>query len=325
MKNVKFVFVPDYYYNYWHTINNDLYEREEVFVSSESHNPIVRFAMKLHFSRKLNKHLLLPFQGIWLYKIIPRKYFTDEKQVFIFREGSIGFFSQSILKKIHRKAKNSVIILQLANPVNHYIENKLTLLKRNYDHVLTFNEYDANHYGLELQKKIFPYDGFLKYKRICKIKYDCFFVGANKGRLNKIISVYKRLRDLGFNCLFYITEVDPEEMMEGEGLIYNEFITYEKVLELIQESNCILEIVNGDYSSIRFHEAIAFGKKLLTTSKACKNEKLYNASQIKVFSDANDITKEFLDSPIESSVEGANTRDEYLNYYWRLEKRKVEG
>ena len=319
----KFIFIPDSFHGYWETINSDLYDIDDVYIFSGFKNKLVRFLWKMHFSKRINKIIPMPFKSLWLKRYFQDSLLPNTKQIIVFREGSRGSFSPSFLKAIKKHNQKSVLILQMANPINNNsLLKNIERVKRYYDHVISFNKKDCEKYDLEFNNLPFCFEGLMKY-RTNKVETDCFFIGSDKGRLNKIIEVYDQLEKYGLNCLFYIADVPLKKQVIRKGIIYNKTMSYRDVLKKVATTKCVLEIVNGDYSSIRFCEAIALKKRLLTTSNSTKSEPLYDERQVFVFKNATDIKKDFI-AGNSFSVEDSSLirRDRYFDLLFSFEQKE---
>jgi hypothetical protein len=90
--------------------------------------------------------------------------------------------------------------------------------------------------------------------------------------------------------------VKEERKRYSESIVYNTTLTYEEVLQKIQSTNCVLEVLqNGQmYSSIRECEAFQYRKKLLPTNSVIVNEPFYNPKVIHVITDPEKIDTEFV-------------------------------
>ena len=293
---IKFVFIPDFFLKYWQTINRDLFDRKDSFVFNGFKNPFLKFLCKIHFSRKANFLFRIPFKSLWVNAFFPNIISKDSKQVFVFREGSFGSLSRSFLKRVKKINPKAVLIYELANPVGKYVWTNLQRVRKYYDHILTFNRADNEKYGFELSVLPSCYEGITYFKSNI-IENDCFFIGYDKGRLKRIVDIYDRLTSFGLKCVFYVAGVDKKSQINRSGIIYNQPLSYDNVLKNVANTRCILEVLDGDYQSVRCFEAIAFDKKLLTTSSSITKKPFYNPNQFLFFSNTEEIDLSFFNKP----------------------------
>ena len=96
-----------------------------------------------------------------------------------------------------------------------------------------------------------------------------------------MLSIYDRVTQLGLKCDFYVTEVEKDKQVAREGIIYNQRMPYRDVLKHVNQTKCILEILedNENYFSLRTFEALAFRKKLITASPNILKADFYSPSQ----------------------------------------------
>lgn len=118
-----------------------------------------------------------------------------------------------------------------------------------------------------------------------------YFAGTNKkNRVETIQKIYTRFVSEQIKCKFRITNVSYVEQYE-EGIIYNEPINYERILEEIQECDSILEIVQPGQVGVtlRYYEAICYNKKLITNNQFVKTLPFYNPEYMYVFENPDEI------------------------------------
>ena len=139
--------------------------------------------------------------------------------------------------------------------------------------------------------------GLVDNKRNVKIKYDLFFVGRDKGRFKQLVTLYNILSKKGIRCLFLINGVEEKDRIYHlEGIKNIKIVSYQDIVKYIAESRCILEILQDNQygSSLRPMEAIAYGKKLLTTDKEIINCSYYDKRYMRVIKDFNNIDFSFI-------------------------------
>lgn len=252
---------------------------------------------RLHNTWRINKRWELPFKFLWYRRCLDeRKLDKNGEIVFVFYECFYMTYSRKYLKHLKKKFPNSKFCYVFLNPVNQDKIEKYNAMKEYFDAGVAIFRKDAEKYGMLLHE----YYSYLPPKVSKNFEYDSdvFFVGANKGRLTRLLEVYEKLTATGLKCDFHITEVDLQDMRYSESIVYNKRMTYEEALQRMINTKCALEIIqdNDFYFSIRTIEAMNFKKKLLTTNKGITNYGFYNPSIIQVFDSVNDIDPEFIRS-----------------------------
>jgi hypothetical protein len=256
---------------------------------------IIKKLFRFHNAWPANKICEMPFKSIWYSRILDESELDiQEKLFFIFYESFHFSFSGKYLRYLKNKYKNSVFCFAFHNPVNGYNLNKLEKVRKYYDEIITFFEDDAKRYKL-LKPEYFPYQLPVDTTRLGE-KSDVFFIGSDKGRLSKLIKIFEKLKAEGLKCLFYIVGVPKEKQKYRDEIRYNQVISYEKVLEHVKATKCVLEVLQDKkmYSSIRTFEAFQYKKKLLTTNKRIVQEPFYNPNIIRVIDEEINIDKDFV-------------------------------
>lgn len=247
---------------------------------------------KWHNAWSMNKRFELPFKTYWceqLCKAIP-----DDCDYIIMAESFHLSYSEKFLAYLRKQFRDTKICFLFSNPVGDYNLAKVKRFSRRYDAIITFAKDDADRYGF-LYCDVIPMRLPEREPNI-PVENDVFFVGANKGRLSRILHIYRTLTSKGLKCKFYIVGVPKDEQIPDDGIIYNERISYEEVLKHVQSSRCVLEVLqNGcNYVSMKTCEAIHYHKKLLTTNANAAQSSLYNQQYIQIINNIDDIDASFV-------------------------------
>lgn len=280
-------------------ILTDLKQHENIhFVESQSIKPknrILAFIQRIHFSYKLNSLINLPLKGLW-YKIDYDKFSKNDKYIFIVTDGVLGNPDISLYKKIKKKVKNSNFVLYTVDSIDlkqntgirRYFRNKL------WDYVYTFDYQDSKKYDLEFLN--YHYYSNKKMKKNDNPKYDLYYISMiKKERFDNEIKLVKELEVNNINCnvdFFNRENIDTSSYSKIRGI---NFLTkkkpYNEVLKEIENSNCILEILQPGQKgqTLRYFEAVVYNKKLLTNNENIKNMPFYNPKYMKIFNTIDDI------------------------------------
>lgn len=248
--------------------------------------------LKLYNAWPLNKRAELPFKG-YLFK----KYLEEIPQdttYIIMAESFHLSYSRVFLKNLRKRFPHVKICFMFSNPVGKYNIAKARAFRGDYDAFLTFAKDDAERYNFHycdtLPMRLPDPDDSLN------IDTDVFFVGKNKGRLDTIYKIYEKLHSLGLKCKFYIVGVSEENQRNSDEIIYNTPIPYDEVLQHVQQSRCILEVLQEgcNYVSMKTIEAIHYRKKILTNNEYADQCDLYSPDYIRIIKDINSIDLEFI-------------------------------
>ena len=202
-------------------------------------------------------------------------------------------YSRRLIRHYKKKYPKAKFLYFFTNPAGEYNLNRLNRIVDLLDGVYSFNEADRKKYGfrdLEIDPFLLPQPDALTEDT------DVFFVGADKGRLPLLLSVFESLSSNGLTCDFWITGVAKEEQKYSEQIHYNQRLTYEEVLIHDAKTRCILEVLQDGktYSSIRTTEAIQYKKKLLTTNTTIRELNYYNPNIFCAFTTAEEIPIAFI-------------------------------
>lgn len=285
--------------SYEKAIFADYYKNAKVYLFSEPDNFIKRLLFTIHFSYKINKFLNLPFKDSWLNKVMPKsEMISNERKIFIFHESSPLAYCEPLLRKIKKSFLKSVLCYKFSNPPNDKNLLRLSVVKNLYNYVITFNDFFVKENWIVYDTGIYTRNEIPKND---VPRSDLFFIGKNKGRLFLLLQIYDKMLEFGLKCDFYITDVKNSDVVLKRGIVYNKNLDYFDVLKHIEKTTCILEVLEGNFSyqSIRTFEALAYGKRLITTSSGIEKSPHYLSDNMHSIVNASEIKKEWFALPIE--------------------------
>ena len=243
----------------------------------------------------------LPFHICWLeyhdiYKIVKH---VDHLLVI---DGALNAVELTELKKCKKKNPSIKISLYLINsmeaqsPTMMGVRPKIS--KFDWDNIFTFDFNDAKNYNYTLL-------GF-NYFSSCNVESshlphsDVFFVGGLKGGRTEIIyNIYTWLTSRGVKCDFFLMPIDNKNINHLPGVRYSQkWFPYEEILQHIQQSECIIEIMQKGQSgaTLRYFEAVSMNKKLLTNNPYIVDFPFYDSRWMRIFKTIDDIDLEWLNN-----------------------------
>lgn len=196
------------------------------------------------------------------------------------------------IQSFARKHKNVRLYALLNDSMDansiHMVFVREKLLSPVWTRVLTYDKYDAEKYG-------FTWIGYRIYSLWDKVESDekasdCYYIGYNKGNRESLVqSVYNRMKGSGINSRFDIVSDTQNPNQEPQYL--KNGIPYRDVVSRVKSTNCIIEILqnNQKSQSLRWFEAIAYNKKLLTNNANVRDLPYYDERYMKYFKKAEDI------------------------------------
>lgn len=263
----------------------------------------IRKAHMLHNCRPLNSLVELPLKKPWFDRALRGMDLDREDRIyFLLYESFHLSYSRRFLCFLKEQYPNSKLCFMFLNPVIDLIWGKLQKEADLLDVMITFNKKDAEKYNI-----IFCEDQPYKlpiYEDPEIPESDVFFIGADKGRLSKLLAIYEKMKIAGLRCDFHIVGVSEENQKYSDDIVYNRKIPYTEVLARVNATKCVLEVLqnNENYLSIRTSEALQYHRKLLTESSIVKKYDFYNPDIIQVFSNPDDIDTEFVHKEVDKEL-----------------------
>ena len=155
----------------------------------------------------------------------------------------------------------------------------------------TFNPADAEKYDMKLNNQFFFFQDVSETNK----ENTAFFVGADKGRYNQLLSIADSLEKYGVRPDFHIID----QRKKGR-FIQKDYVEYDEVINHLRNAKYAVEICQEGQTGLtaRALEAMFFGTKLITNNKFIKNCEFYKKTNIYIVGEDNDFEK-FLSSPFE--------------------------
>lgn len=181
----------------------------------------------------------------------------------------LEIYGPSLLNYIKHKDSSGILVCYLGDVVESF-RFKIKDIINKFDYVYTLDRKEAGKYNIGFIQEPYSYKP-LKYENET---IDVLFVGTAKNRFDRIITIYEKLAEEGFTCLFYIVGVPEKEQKYNSEIHYNEYLDYKDVLSFVARSKCLLEVLQdgADSTTTRYSEALLYNKYLLTDSEYLKNK-----------------------------------------------------
>ena len=253
-------------------------------------------------------HGLLPTAKKWsdealackvLYRIFCgriRKWSGGERVVLILEQGNRLAHNRTFLETIRRYIPNCTMIYWLIDTVpfvKKKVPNLEELCKTYFDYTITYNPVDADAYGFHYVET--PYCRIIpKTDEIPSV--DVLYIGAAKvqadpKRYEGIMRVFESLQARNFICDFSIIGVPQELRSYEEKINFDKWVYYSDSIKKVNRSRVILEVTQAGETgtTLRFFEAIAYNKKLVTTNKCMAEHPLFSKNNMHIldFEDSN--------------------------------------
>ena len=255
-----------------HQDNVVLFHRKKV-----SDNKLLNLLYIVHNSGKIAEHIQLPFKGVWD-KILFNKMLKSFVPDYIIITTS--WYSDHLIAFFRTQCPRTKIIFRFTDTVANGLggkENELIQkMEKQLDGVLVYSKEDAEKYGFCYHSVGYSAvnPAILKH---CP-QYDVVFIGASKGRMDKIRHAYNTFVSEGLSCFFYVILVDEKDR-KNDGIIYGDsvmpFLDY---LAYEINAKCLFELVQEGSTgrTFRLMESIIYNKLLITNCEEIKNTDYYN-------------------------------------------------
>jgi hypothetical protein len=178
------------------------------------------------------------------------------------------------------------LVLWLWNILDSKGIKKMRVLKLLCNVIWTFDENDANKYGLKLNTQFF----FMEKEQPIEKGNGVFFVGRDKGRYNLLRQIKQICISSNIDYIILIKkEFSNSYDVEDEDILTDDFIEYDQVLELIKSSDVILDIVKDGQRGLtmRSLEAVSENKRIITNNPFIKSAKFYNPHAVLIIDSLN--------------------------------------
>lgn len=262
---------------------------------SVTSNRFLNLLFNIHNSGKISKYIHLPFKSLW-YKLVFNKILKTFSPDYIIFTSSWN--TNQLIQFFRSKSKNSKLVLRFSDRVsNSYKEQSQSMIQKAktlYDAIIVYSHEDASEFNC-----IYHSVGYSKvdnkYLKSCK-GYDVVFIGAAKGRIDKIREAYHIFKNAGLSCFFYVTLVPKSERCD-DGIIYADngmsFIDY---LSYETAAKCLFELVQEGSTgrTYRLMESIIYNKLLITNCKEIKETPYYNENYVQLIDKVSDINPAFV-------------------------------
>lgn len=284
-------------------IQHAVQEEPNTYTFEPFKHELMRKVFIYHNCRPLNSVVELPLKKQWFIRTLRGMDLKkDDRIYFLLFESFHLSYSRHFLQFLKKQYPKSKLCFMFLNPVTNLIWEKIQKEKKLLDAIITFNKRDSEEYNIVFCEDQ-PYK-LPKYVDPEIPESDVFFIGANKGRLPRLLAVYEKLKSAGLRCDFHIVGVPESQQKYGNDIIYNQKIPYTEVLARVNATKCILEVLqnNENYLSLRTLEALQYHRKLLTESTIVKKYGFYDPDIIQVFENPDNIDTDFVKKDVDLNL-----------------------
>lgn len=281
-------------------------------------NTIKGILYRLHFNKRLNKILPLPGKHLWNSTYVKNQIKNEDKLCFVFFTNWFKLEKNGFIEYIKARYPNSKLVCFFQDLVvrqswynSENCNAIINKLKSDFDLLISYDQKDCEKFNMIYHHTVFSN---INVHVNSSQSSDFFLLAKSKGRINEILAIFEFLKSKGFVCDFNIIGVPKNEMKYPNEIHYNRKMTYQENLEHVQNTKCLVEIMQegAEGYSIRTNEAICLNKFLITNNKSIKNAPFYNPNYIQIFESSNPkISQEFLNNILINNKIEYNYKREY--------------
>ena len=288
---------------------SDLKGREDVIlVPDVPHAPAsLEWLWKIHHNRTVSEKFIPPFRGIWNGCMPYKEDGLSEECCLVFNNVSVEFFEPGLLKKWKKKYGVKLVLYMLDVRDSYYSKGARIAMKYiPFDRIYTFYQLDAEKYGFQYFDCYYSKIGMGDTALSLSVEngntgdtctgQELYFWGTDAGRRPMIEAAILRVRELGYTAKAGICFTDENDS-PVDGVVYNQPKEYDDVISDVMASDVLLDIV-GEYSkgvSLRYYEAFAYGKKLISNNPLVKQMRGYSPEKVLYFEDPKEINTDFFE------------------------------
>ena len=254
---------------------------------------------RIHLNPKLNHVLHMPMKSYWPGYLL-RDINPNENVCFLITERWMLLESGlQLLPYIRHHFTKAKVVCFFQDIINTFIDLytlqniDIEHIKEQCDLVISYDKQDAQRHHTAYHPTIYSPLNIPS----TSTKYDLYFLGRDKGRMDMLIRLCQEAQKRGLRCKFDMIDIPRQKQISLEGMNYPcSEISYAENLRNCAESRCIIEMLQQDASSptLRTWEAIALNRKLLTNNSSIKDTAFYDSRYISVFHDETDIDWDFI-------------------------------
>ena len=297
MGKYNFVFFLEDFFEFNKIIFEEIGKRENVrsILGFVPKNRFLRILFKLQHSKTTNKYFSLPFKSLW-YNTYFKNNFADQRKpiVFIFNARLMEYdYMREYVVWLRKKSPRCKLVVNYWDIVATWKEDASPdAIRGLFDMLISYDRDDAKKYNMYYHPTVYAETKISKPNNTPET--DVFFVGAAKNRMKNILETYDILEGAGLNCYFYVMDAKPPYNQERRGIHYVDkdvWLSYEKCIQFVQHSKCVLEIIQqgAKGETLRVWEAITYGKMLLTNNAFIRESRFYDPDYVSIISENKEI------------------------------------
>ena len=197
-------------------------------------NRLEEFLFHLHTAYSINEKFEIPFKSIWFKRMYEQDFSNDLPICFVYVSPNMVRYEGGFIDYVRKQNPDNRIVMLHWDLISKKVKYEYDIIKRKVDLAITYDSEESKKYGIHYFRET-VYSKLVKEPESPEIKWDVYFLGAAKDRLDKLYEIYAFLRRNNLKCKFLIADVPAEKRISGEGIEYIDSITYKKNLHYVIE------------------------------------------------------------------------------------------
>ncbi len=261
------------------------------------HSRLDLLLQRLTFSEKVNKLFHTPFSHHTFSRLYRAEFKEKKPLVFLFFGQNETVYQSGYIEYIRKKYPGVKVVLYMIDIISRNKNLDFPKSRSLFDLILSYDRGDCKKYGLVFYPT--SYSQYPVPDNSSIAPFDVYYCGNAKMRGEVIFDVYRRCKEQGLKCKFFVTSAPPELRIDAEDIIYDKYIDYIDNLQYVKKSKCILEVMqaNADGFTPRLWESIMYDKHLLTNNATLHKTPYYRRSSMHGLDSIDKITT-WIDKPI---------------------------
>jgi len=252
---------------------------------------------RLNFNLTINKYIQTPFRQFVFPKIFRHNFGNEKPICFLFFENQFSVINTNYIGYLKHKYPSAKFVLYMQDIFSSLPYYNINSYRRKFDCIISYDKGDSIKYNLHYHPT--PFSKIDISQLPFRDPVDIYFCGSAKNRFVQIFDAYRKCKNAGLTCRFFVTRVPREARIDEPDIIYDKPISYLENLSNVASCKCVLEIMqkNADGFTPRLWESIIYQKHLLTNNFFLKKTK-YGLIDSIHYTDE-DLLLNWINSPVE--------------------------
>lgn len=211
----------------------------------------------------------------------------------------VTLYDSQMIQKLRKKYPTMKMVLYIVDPMEGFCnEDNLKVISM-MDKVYSVHRSDCEKYDFQHHVLVYSVPEMVEKENEClQEKADIYYLGSGTDRTAYLEQIAKKCESLGIRIAFHVVSGQEQSIRTEKLHFYNQPLSYDENVGMIQSSKCILEIMHEGFQGAtqRYMEAVVFGKRLLTNNEKIAELEFYRPEYMQIFHSPEEIRKEFLES-----------------------------